>query len=277
MAGNTRKIAQDCATSGPSETSPEGGNGVRAAQNIASQAGEVAAASAIKAGAIDDTAKDIGNASAEAAGQRALQEAANSKMPRLKGFNFKLRENQFLKGKDCSRTYFNMFDAAKEAAGWIPGTPIHPEDDRLLGWEVMRTSTGEPSLLWRNIGWLLKPYTVGRFASGPGARDKSVASQMLFQEGVGNLGLPIGLGVVRSRQQCSNPKAFTQVFPEFGHKLGSSVGHDSSRQAVQFPDMLNVQTGNLFRITGSLAVDEVLHLGQAVNYSQDSVVAVAVA
>jgi hypothetical protein len=65
------------------------------------------------------------------------------------------------------------------------------------------------------------------------------------------------------------------MFPEPGHELGSSIGHDCVWQAMQLPDMTGVQAGDFFGVAGSLAAYEMFHFGQAVYDDKDSVVSVA--
>jgi hypothetical protein len=62
-----------------------------------------------------------------------------------------------------------------------------------------------------------------------------------------------------SGQQALNSQAAIQVLPEGGHELRSSIGYNGSREAVYFPDVAGVQSGNLFSVAGSVTGDKVFH------------------
>ncbi|KAK6208347.1 hypothetical protein LQW54_006971 [Pestalotiopsis sp. IQ-011] len=67
------------------------------------------------------------------------QETAVAQLPGLATFRFELARSQWLRGSDNYHMYMKKLTAAKLAAGWEQGAPLHPADDACVGFWILTT------------------------------------------------------------------------------------------------------------------------------------------
>ena len=88
-----------------------------------------------------------------------------------------------------------------------------------------------------------------------------VGPQVLFQDGINSLGLAISLMMEAGGEVLGDADKFAQGPGEYRGKLGTSIGYNGVREAMEPEDVIKIQAGHLFGVRVLPGWNIVRHLG----------------
>ena len=83
----------------------------------------------------------------------------------------------------------------------------------------------------------------------------------MFQDGIYPLGLAISLGMEAGGEVLDDANKSAQSSGEYRGELGTSIGYDGVREAIEPEDVVKIQAGHLFGVCVLPGWNIVCHFG----------------